>query len=1732
MHNMLDQFYSYLAKNIVKYFEYRKVKSGDKFNIQFEKEEEVKSMYNALKKESNSKEFIHSTINGSMYETYSIDVKGTEVVVACTDKDTTDDFLIRLRNLVGDESGKELKDCAILFIHNTTLDSLIKGTESFQKEGMPFHTKSLVKNIKENLNQSHIKEEDRYILDFTLNKMNNDIVEDNSSIFQYANILNVLNKGGLEKQDYNEFGLFYDANLLEDKTLKMIKERLKENSDIFSKVDSIHKYGSPEIELEKDFDSKGIDLLKDDTWKNIDYKEIKLSQERKRDEKIAQLEDIIPIDSLTMWDRAEGETKAKSRKRNIIIFNKDKLDNVNFEIQFDTHLKRVDFKLDKKTSSFVNITTGGKKAQVSINVDSKQTTFAKIPYNDGKVKYDFKVCVVSCSEDILENIKTNYEVVIKSKMKMLVTNTDDDKIILNPKGSSEAKENITELESSVILDLDEKMELSFDVKVEDDSEFIKIDVTYNDSVISIAKEEEKERPTIISGMKIWKLKRENQESFKYLNNNKIVQGTSEYFAKEDFKENLEIEKNIIQDNVMYYTLVGDSFEKVELEVDYKVQEAYENLVNYYKVNNLLPSLAYYDIDLANIAKDYINSILDVFEGIQNEEVLSKEQRNIGKLGTIYRLDGDKEILLTPLHPINVSYQLMINNMIDDEEIEESILKLLSSRYLMPYLYKGKNELYKVVDQNHSPEWTYYVDHKMSRYKGSRDYVSKLTREKLDEFIDHFTYLFRNINKSKIKMKLINLGDCKEVLLGIFDYYTRKLNKGEDINNLISIDIYIYGDKNTINAFEEIAFYNSIEDIKNHFNINLKADNYSEEDIINLFRNNVKFYKKNKDEDVYEYSHLTFYEMDQDVTITSSSMDDINTGMALNGIVSGVPSMYLKDTYRTGFGSKFANKVQNDLVGIAMKYNSLTKSIGTEDPFNDSLSVTTSIGESNKSFLNKVYDTSHWCIFIDPKVDLNFFKNDENAKDLLIIHYSDQYTTSSGYDAITVTRRSKQYQVIVEEFLNSKGVEPKKDTVATLINYFNAVNGDWLLRLISSKSQFPREKLSILSAIKISLAYFYHPDIIWVPISLEEVLRVSGGAGLSQKDGLFTIKNLTGKTDSYSDDLLLVGIENKDEKVKVHFYPVEVKIGENSESVIQKAIEQAKKTRILIEENLVYSEDDSNKFTKLMYRNFMMQLVTVSAEKMKLYNIWNNQNWDEIINSDVRTKLLNDDYEISNDLDQYIGRGSIISFKKSAFFNKGLEKRDDINILELSEQEGYNNIVKDLEEIKEKYIKGQSDFDVSQMLISKYGNSEIIDLNSDDVKTNILEPEVKAGYDEDDDIYIASQTEVAVDTVIDTESDERPMQIMFGSRKDNDRPLMWYPTDTNQTLHTNTGIIGTMGTGKTQFTKSLITQMYREQEHNVDSKPIGMLIFDYKGDYIDDEFVSATNANVYDIYHLPYNPLSILIPERAKPLLPLHTANTLKETISNAFNLGVKQQTLLRDIIMEAYELKGINKARKDTWTRNAPTIHDVCSIFFNREDIKEDSLYAALTNLYEFEIFEPDCTETKNLFDIVDGVTVINLSGYDEAIQNLVVAITLDIFYTQMLVVGESKQENGYRQLNKMILVDEADNFLSKNFISIKKILKEGRMFGVGTILSTQLLSHFATSENEYQNYILTWIIHNVSDLNNKDVRYIFNTQSKAEEDSIYNKIKSLAKHESLVKIPKENAPIYIKDKAFWELNK
>ncbi len=403
-------------------------------------------------------------------------------------------------------------------------------------------------------------------------------------------------------------------------------------------------------------------------------------------------------------------------------------------------------------------------------------------------------------------------------------------------------------------------------------------------------------------------------------------------------------------------------------------------------------------------------------------------------------------------------------------------------------------------------------------------------------------------------------------------------------------------------------------------------------------------------------------------------------------------------------------------------------------------------------------------------------------------------------------------------------------------------------------------------------------------------------------------------------------------------------------------------------------------------------------------------------------------------------------------------------------------------------------------------------------------------------FLKVEAEEPDDTDTDNECEEfseelRSMEILFGYQPSGEE-VIWRPNDTEQVFHTNTGIIGTMGTGKTQFTKSLVAQVVRQMSNNYDGSDLGILIFDYKGDYNEtkEDFVRATHARILKPFRLPYNPLALHRAKSFKPLLPMHVANTFKDTIAQIYNLGPKQQQNLLDCLIEAYEKQGISPANPMTWNKKAPTFDQVYAVYVERFGSKTpDSLTAAMNKLHQFCIFSDDPNKVYPLQTLLKGVVVIDLSGYTEDIQSLVVAITLDLFYAQMQQIGSGKTDGRLRQLRTLILVDEADNFMRQKFPSLRKIMKEGREFGVGVLLSTQSLTHFHVEE-DYSRYVLTWVVHNVNDLKQRDVEYIFRLPVKSEEAAArYDQIKALEKHESLIKISNGD-PVLVRDRAFWQL--
>ena len=370
-------------------------------------------------------------------------------------------------------------------------------------------------------------------------------------------------------------------------------------------------------------------------------------------------------------------------------------------------------------------------------------------------------------------------------------------------------------------------------------------------------------------------------------------------------------------------------------------------------------------------------------------------------------------------------------------------------------------------------------------------------------------------------------------------------------------------------------------------------------------------------------------------------------------------------------------------------------------------------------------------------------------------------------------------------------------------------------------------------------------------------------------------------------------------------------------------------------------------------------------------------------------------------------------------------------------------------------------------------------------------------------------------------------IEVGRCKKNDKPNFWKPTDTNEFLNPNLAILGTMGTGKTQTVKSMLKQLKDQEDLNTDGESLGILIFDYKDDYVDDEFVDATNATVLEPSNIPINPFSLFGTNR---LAPINTAKVFVSTLTKVFKLGNKQEQMLQMCVMAAYENRGISKKDIESFSNTPPTLRDVYAIFNSQEKIPQDSLNKALYDLHEFEVFEPNGYKCKNLYDTLDNnVVVVRLGGIDSSLQNLIVAVLLDAFYVQMHNSGKPKPKRNYRALKKLILVDEADNFMSQDFPSLRKILKEGREFGVGCALSTQGLDHFKTKENDYSSYMTGWISHRLENPKAKSVEQLLNVKSKKELEERMTEISELYKHHSFFVNGKKEVT-YQESTAFWKL--
>ena len=322
---------------------------------------------------------------------------------------------------------------------------------------------------------------------------------------------------------------------------------------------------------------------------------------------------------------------------------------------------------------------------------------------------------------------------------------------------------------------------------------------------------------------------------------------------------------------------------------------------------------------------------------------------------------------------------------------------------------------------------------------------------------------------------------------------------------------------------------------------------------------------------------------------------------------------------------------------------------------------------------------------------------------------------------------------------------------------------------------------------------------------------------------------------------------------------------------------------------------------------------------------------------------------------------------------------------------------------------------------------------------------------------------------------------------------------------NVGVVGDLGTGKTQLLKALIYQIACSTEGNRGVRP-RFLIFDYKRDYSSADFVAATGARVVKPTRLPLNLFDTsTMGESAAPWLDRFRffADVLDKVYSG---IGPVQRDKLKGAVRNAYEACNAQG--------RAPTIYDIHTEYRALLGGKSDSPMAIIDDLVDMEVFTRDPKDALPFDQFLDGVVVVSLDalGQDDRSKNMLVAVMLNMFYENMLktpkrpFVGTHPQ---FRVIDSYLLVDEADNIMRYEFDVLRKLLLQGREFGVGVILASQYLRHFKVGATDYREPLLTWCIHKVP---NATPAELGSLGFAADLGELSDRVKSLPNHHCLYK--------------------
>lgn len=1152
----------------------------------------------------------------------------------------TENYIARLRDEVSAMEGSA-KGTALLIIHNSMLDTLRNSTEDVAQRGSVWHPENIKSLLHAEIDQTDDKAK---ISECLLHHQFEEIKSDGATMFGFEKLYDAIADGDLQ---FHELGLLKDDQLSKEGWEgEQIAERIQENKQLSEKLDFITHHFANELQdklAALDFSDKFIK----DNFPDEDVEQYKrkldlgacFAEQEKNQINLLELESM-KAPYTDFLKKAKSEKGPGAREQHIVLMLEPEQHTFELELCFINQKLKPSFCKIQHNKSYPDIdieirNQGGVRSRAiitgSFDGQTRYFTF-QVKTDKPKESHKFKVLVIGKNDFYVDGFRHTY-LVEPGKQKVTLQTGEHALQISELTEKSTLVENNQEFETSNtgIVDFSklasESDEICFTVNG------LSSQLTFN--VEGEVATDSLPLPLMLDQGRFNRLFSDDYFGQFNRSKEKVLIDGKEFAPKGKRIEMLNYEATLLDSGLLSKHDNSESdIHLTDLEGNFsELYIAYRSLFDYLSHKKTLLSLSSWGENLRGIIDNIVTTYQSAIDLIPYHAPLQDKHKQLVNLG-FSEFNG--QTYITPYHPLVLAYNVNLAKVLcDDKASANSFTKLppvtiqrLTAQGLLPFIY----DPYHDFSYNHAVSENVFWSKVIPQQDSSYDYVRSLVKDKVSKFTVAFKHLFVAGNKTSLIINSVNNQQNKEIFLGLIDYIKLKKEK------VTKIHVNLYDESESYTWFDKFGDTASYDELKKICRLNKSTDRGQADSIIDLLRTCLTYskYEHEKGNKEQVYAHMSFFKNNERVQATDVDVLKQTTGVVCNGLMPGESATNKNGSYYTAFGLKDVDLKSAPQLKLAAKYTGLIKPARRQHEENgDAKSQALVVTEAFKTLLERAYENSIWTTIIDPKVTLEFF---ENQKNMVLIHYSDNYTNSVNYDAITVTKQTDLYHKVLES--DEGGI----------IEEFNAFNGEWLLNLITADDNERKEKRGIICAYKYINCLVADSNITWVPLSIAEIVRVAGNLGLNMADSDLSRHAQGFKKGVISDDILFVGFKDQ----QMILLPVEVKTGKRQTH--SKGVEQAQELKRYFESLL-----GQQNLAGHLYRGLFMRQVLMQIDKYKLYNVYQKDYFDNI--EDNNAYWLQGDYQLA-ELADYPAGFLFVNVEDSDFSKASFMKVHDILKVEL------------------------------------------------------------------------------------------------------------------------------------------------------------------------------------------------------------------------------------------------------------------------------------------------------------------------------------------------------------------------------------------------------------------------------------------------------------------------------------